>query len=231
MLSLQARNADLINDFDRDTKLARSAKRLRRPVRILRSQHRLRRPAAAARRRLSSMPSSSGKGQLAAVGVFGQSLADGGLIAGHVQQVVGDLEGEAELLAVMSSSAASCSAWRRPRCRPARATATISAPVLRRWIASSRPGRRHVAIALAGQVGRLAADQCGRPGGAAQHGTAAARHGRPASRRWPRPRTPAPSSASPTRIAIASPKTLWQVGRPRRRSSSSIAGRSSWTSE
>ena len=35
------------------------------------------------------------------------------------------------------------------------------------------------------------------------------------------------SSASPERIAIASPNTLWFVGRPRRRSSSSIAGRSS----
>ena len=35
--------------------------------------------------------------------------------------------------------------------------------------------------------------------------------------------------ASPARMAIASPKTLWLVGRPRRRSSSSIAGRSSWT--
>ena len=36
---------------------------------------------------------------------------------------------------------------------------------------------------------------------------------------------------SPTRIAVASSKATWQVGFPRRRSSSSIAGRSSWTSE
>ena len=39
------------------------------------------------------------------------------------------------------------------------------------------------------------------------------------------------SSASPARIAMASPNTLWLVGRPRRKSSSSIAGRSSWISE
>ena len=32
------------------------------------------------------------------------------------------------------------------------------------------------------------------------------------------------NSASPARIAMASPKTLWQVGRPRRRSSLSSAG-------
>ena len=38
-------------------------------------------------------------------------------------------------------------------------------------------------------------------------------------------------SASPTSTAVASSKALWQVGRPRRRSSSSMAGRSSCTSE
>ncbi len=36
------------------------------------------------------------------------------------------------------------------------------------------------------------------------------------------------SKASPARIAMASPKTLCEVGFPRRKSSSSIAGRSSW---
>ncbi len=39
------------------------------------------------------------------------------------------------------------------------------------------------------------------------------------------------SSASPARIAMASPKTLWQVGLPRRRSSLSSAGKSSWINE
>ena len=43
-----------------------------------------------------------------------------------------------------------------------------------------------------------------------------------------RPRRRAPS---PARIATSSPKRTWQVGRPRRSSSSSIAGRSSWISE
>jgi hypothetical protein len=38
------------------------------------------------------------------------------------------------------------------------------------------------------------------------------------------------SSPSPARIAIASPNAMWTVGRPRRSSSSSIAGRSSCTS-
>ena len=36
---------------------------------------------------------------------------------------------------------------------------------------------------------------------------------------------------SPARIATSSPKATWQVGLPRRSSSSSIAGRSSWISE
>ena len=39
------------------------------------------------------------------------------------------------------------------------------------------------------------------------------------------------SNASPARMARASPKTMWLVGRPRRKSSSSIDGRSSWISE
>ena len=38
-------------------------------------------------------------------------------------------------------------------------------------------------------------------------------------------------SASPARIAVASSNALWVEGLPRRRSSSSMAGRSSWTSE
>jgi len=39
------------------------------------------------------------------------------------------------------------------------------------------------------------------------------------------------SRASPARIATASPNTLWLVGLPRRVSSSSMAGRSSWMRE
>ena len=39
------------------------------------------------------------------------------------------------------------------------------------------------------------------------------------------------SRASPARTAMPSPKTLWLVGWPRRKSSSSIAGKSSWISE
>ena len=39
------------------------------------------------------------------------------------------------------------------------------------------------------------------------------------------------SSASPARMATASPYTLWLVGLPRRKSSSSMAGRSSWIRE
>ena len=60
----------------------------------------------------------------------------------------------------------------------------------------------------------------------------------PATKSAARARTPRAStsnarasSASPTKIAVASPKALWHVGRPRRRSSSSMAGRSSWISE
>ena len=39
------------------------------------------------------------------------------------------------------------------------------------------------------------------------------------------------NNASPARTAMPSPKTLWQVARPRRKSSLSMLGRSSWTSE
>ena len=38
-------------------------------------------------------------------------------------------------------------------------------------------------------------------------------------------------SASPARTALVSPNILWQVGFPRRRSSLSMHGRSSWISE
>ena len=37
--------------------------------------------------------------------------------------------------------------------------------------------------------------------------------------------------ASPARMAVASSNALWHVGRPRRKSSLSNAGRSSWISE
>ena len=53
--------------------------------------------SAAARSRLSSMPSSCGKVSFAAVGVLGDPFADGGLGAGHVEQVVGDLKRQAEV--------------------------------------------------------------------------------------------------------------------------------------
>ena len=39
------------------------------------------------------------------------------------------------------------------------------------------------------------------------------------------------NSASPAKIAIASPYTLWLVGLPRRKSSLSIDGKSSWIRE
>ena len=39
------------------------------------------------------------------------------------------------------------------------------------------------------------------------------------------------SSPSPASTAVASSNALWQVGRPRRRSSLSMHGRSSWMSE
>ena len=38
-------------------------------------------------------------------------------------------------------------------------------------------------------------------------------------------------STSPASMAVASPNALWQEGRPRRKSSLSMQGRSSWISE
>ena len=64
----------------------------------------------------------------------------------------------------------------------------------------------------------------------------ARRAGTPPGRRTARPASAIQSKASvsrasPARMAMASPNTLWLLGRPRRKSSSSIAGRSSWISE
>ncbi len=57
------------------------------------------------------------------------------------------------------------------------------------------------------------------------------RRPRPGGCRGPGPRRPGSSRASPARTAVASSNALWQVGRPRRRSSSSMLGRSSWIRE
>ena len=81
-----------------------------------------------------------------------------------------------------------------------------------------------------GEVDRLAAGHAARARGVGEFGTAQ-RRGR-AGRRFA-PSTPNASacSASPTSIAVASPKATWHVGLPRRSMSSSMQGRSSWISE
>ncbi len=63
--------------------------------------------------------------------------------------------------------------------------------------------------------------------------SAAARSTRSGAARWwvSRWRNASAYSPSPARIATPSPNFTWQVGCPRRSSSSSIAGRSSWISE
>ncbi len=63
--------------------------------------------------------------------------------------------------------------------------------------------------------------------------SAAAASTRSGAERWFLSRWPKASaySPSPARIATSSPNFTWHVGAPRRSSSSSIAGRSSWISE
>ena len=103
---------------------------------------------------------------------------------------------------------------------PASQAKAIRAPVLRRCSASDR-GHRRARRAL-GQRGRASGRRTcrARPAARASSGPAAprtARIGR-ASRRSASTSKASACSASPARIAVASSKCTWQVGRPRRRS-------------
>ena len=168
-------------------------------------------------------------GDLALAGVRADGLAEVRLRALDVEDVVDDLEEQAEL-----AGEAAQRARRRPaRGAPARARSAprtaIRRPVFRAWTRRSASGDslpasfrsrywpptippRPVARLISREDPDARARR--RPGWcSATSCTASAKR------------------ASPARMAVSSPKSTWQVGRPRRRSSSSIAGRSSWISE
>ena len=177
-----------------------------------------------------------GVGQLVvvAVGAFFAHLL---LVADDVQDVVGDLEGESDALAVGTEgarlsrrsgqdragfeagdykSAAFCFGGRFP-----------ASSRRRSWISSwTRPRRRGP---------RLVRRPCPRCRRRRRSGPISSAVAGPLSFRSAAFSAAASnalvSRPSPARMAIASPKTLWLVGLPRRRSSSSMAGRSSWIRE
>ena len=126
---------------------------------------------------------------------------------------------------------------------PSMTAARMSAPVFRACMSSSAGRRAFVTDPWdppgGGEVDRLAADHAGGPGRGRKKlnrskrapadivGAPANDRGAAAARTW----KASVRSPSPARIARPSPNTTCAVGRPRRSVSSSIAGRSSWTSE
>src|SRR5512139_2631050 len=118
-----------------------------------------------------------------------------------------------------------------PRIPPIRAQEAIRAAVFRCWISSTSGGGE--------TPGEASMSSCWPPtmppAPAARARSAMARTAR-AGRADARgdsaiTRNASVSNPSPARMAVASPYALWQVGFPRRKASSSIAGRSSWIRE
>ena len=130
-----------------------------------------------------------------------------------------------------SPSASTCAGEPPPRIPPVRAQEARSAAVFRNSISSTSaavelPGAADRSICWPPTIppppaasARSAIARTAFPGSACARGECAIT------------RNASVSSASPARIAVPSPNTLWEVGFPRRKSSSSIAGRSSWISE
>ena len=190
-----------------------------------------------------------GPGGFVGGGVLAGGLAElvGGL--GHVEDVVDDLEGEAGLFAEgaeagdgvgVATDRGPAVQWPRPSRPPQTMEVVMRAPVLARWMRSTSsavgfwpspsmsmtwppimPGGR-----AAGQVERPTPVPMAKANSRRISTMVAGGAGSWAmvwkARVW---------RASPARMAMASPKTTWQVGWPRRRSSLSSAGRSSWMSE
>ena len=105
---------------------------------------------------------------------------------------------------------------------PIRSEARSRAPVLRRWIASSASSVPSVRPS----AWRSAICPPTIPAGPAASARARTQPAAASAGRTCRAMTSKASVSrpSPARIAVASSNALWQVGRPRRRSSSSIAG-------
>ena len=150
-----------------------------------------------------------------------------------VEDVVGDLEGGARA---------------RGRRRSSRARSSASAPPTMAPASTEKAGSRRSSSPAAGDVGLVELGRAvaafrrrssiwpptmpPRPEARARPSTRSARTAAPdRSPARPAMSKASVSSASPARMAVASSNALCTVGWPRRRSSSSIAGRSSWTSE
>ena len=172
-------------------------------------------------------------GGLPRPGVLAGRLAQLGVRAGDVQHVVHDLKGQPQLAAVRRER------LHPPRVRPRRQRADAQ----RRGQQGARleavdalqPVRVHPrAGLLAQQVQPLAAHHPPRAAGPAQlrHQPPARPASSPRSRAAPSSTpTAAGMSAAPASSAARSPNATCTVGRPRRRASSSMDGRSSCTSE
>ncbi len=126
------------------------------------------------------------------------------------------------------SSWASCGSWAWPHSAPMRTAARIRAPV---FSACMRVNAASVCCWPVASISRAwpphmpdAPEAWARVCRQATRSVA----GSGASASRPKARV---CSASPARIAVASSKAMWVVGLPRRSASSSIAGRSSCTSE
>ena len=177
--------------------------------------------SASARRRASASPTRAGSVDLPAAASLPARLPSVRGVRGQVEQVVRDLEREAELQAPRVDGL-------RGRARRERAARDRRGEERARLRAHEL---HHLRLgeprALPGDVARLPLDHEVR----VRREEARERRRRAARRPESRCSKASDWSASPTRIAVASSNALWTVGRPRRRSSSSIAGRSSWTSE
>jgi len=152
-------------------------------------------------------------------------------IALDIQYVVGDLESQPDGVGIgierASRSASIFGALKAPRATAAR----IKAPVLRACM-SSEPGQRQ-RLADGAEVDGLSAGHADAAGCLRELGEhSQPLHGVDGERRIAREQLERERlQASPASIAVASSNALWQVGLPRRRSSLSMAGRSSCTSE
>ena len=177
------------------------------------------------------MPWIAGIGRLLLDLILARGLAQLLRAGDHVEDVVDDLERQAE---VGPGHAERADLLRR-RAAEHRADAERGADQGARLVdVDVVDGVGADLPALRLEVGHLARRPCRRVPGRVRdvgHDRLRARRGSAARALSATSRKASVSSASPARIAMASPKTLWLVGTPRRKSSLSIAGRSSWTSE
>ena len=129
---------------------------------------------------------------------------------------------------VYSLTAQRCSSVPPAAMQPSSAAAEIRAPVLSCWSCSSSPRVR--ALPSPAMSRTCPPTMPSGPASRDRQDTASTTRSAGSSA-WVKTPKAAVSSPSPARMAVASPYTLWLVGRPRRRSSSSMAGRSSWIRE